>query len=110
MKNASPSITGTPCIPFEYGGLEQIEAEIEEARGKAAAQIIVPKVQVAEKTSRRNRVMMDDLPVVTVIIEPEGLDPDKYVKIDEEHTRMLEMKPGVSLRERYGTAHVCAQG
>ena len=37
---------------------------------------------------------MDDLPVVTVIIEPENLDLDKYVKIGEEHTRTLEMKPG----------------
>lgn len=93
-EKCKPINNGDPMLPFEYGGLEQIEAEIEEARGKAAAQIIVPKVQVAEKTSRRNRVMMDDLPVVTVIIEPEGLDPEKYVKIDEEHTRTLEMKPG----------------
>lgn len=58
------------------------------------AQIAPPMSRVAGKTSRRNRIVMDDLPVITVVIEPEGLDPDKYVKIDEEHTRTLEMKPG----------------
>ena len=80
-------------LPFDYGDLGQIEAEIEAARNKAA-QIITPKPQVAGKTPRRNRIIMDDLPVVTVIIEPENLDLDKYVKIGEEHTRTLEMKPG----------------
>lgn len=81
-------------LPFDYGDLEQIEAEIEDARNKAVAQIAPPMSRVAGKTSRRNRIVMDDLPVITVVIEPEGLDPDKYVKIDEEHTRTLEMKPG----------------
>ena len=94
MSEKCKPIKGDPMLPFEYGDLEQVEAEIEEARNRAAAQITVPKVQIAGKTSRRNRVVMDDLPVVTVVIEPEGLDPDKYVKIDEEHTRTLEMKPG----------------
>ena len=94
MSEKCKPIKGDPMLPLEYGDLEQVEAEIEEARNRAAAQITVPKVQIAGKTSRRNRVVMDDLPVVTVVIEPEGLDPDKYVKIDEEHTRTLEMKPG----------------
>ena len=80
-------------LPFDYGDLGQIEAEIEAARHKAA-QIITPKPQVAGKTPRRNRIIMDDLPVVTVVIEPEDLDLGKYVKIGEEHTRTLEMKPG----------------
>lgn len=77
MSEKCKPIKGDPMLPFEYGDLEQVEAEIEEARNRAAAQITVPKVQIAGKTSRRNRVVMDDLPVVTVVIEPEGLDPDK---------------------------------
>lgn len=45
---------------------------------------------------------MDDLPVVTVVIEPEDLDLGKYVKIGEEHTRTLEMKPGyLYVKTRY---------
>ena len=48
-------------LPFDYGDLGQIEAEIEAARNKAA-QIITPKPQVAGKTPRRNRIIMDDLP------------------------------------------------
>ena len=92
-EKCKPVYNGDPKLPFDYGDLEQIEAEIEAARNKAA-QIITPKPQVAGKTPRRNRIIMDDLPVVTVIIEPENLDLDKYVKIGEEHTRTLEMKPG----------------
>ena len=92
-EKCNPINNGDPMLPFDYGDLGQIEAEIEAARNKAA-QIITPKPQVAGKTPRRNRIIMDDLPVVTVIIEPENLDLDKYVKIGEEHTRTLEMKPG----------------
>lgn len=44
-------------LPFDYGDLGQIEAEIEAARNKAA-QIITPKPQVAGKTPRRNRIIM----------------------------------------------------
>lgn len=36
---------------------------------------------------------MDDLPVVTVVINPENIDLDRYVKIGEGHTRTLEIKP-----------------
>lgn len=80
-------------LPFDNGDLEQIEAKIAEARSKAVAQIVAPKVQVA-KPIRRNRVLMNDLPVATVVINPENIDLDRYVKIGEEHTRTLEMNPG----------------
>lgn len=92
-EKCKPINNGDPMPPFEYGDLGQVEAEIEAARNKAA-QIVAPKPQVACKTPRRNRIIMDDLPVVTVVIEPEDLDPGKYVKIGEEHTGTLEMKPG----------------
>lgn len=38
-----------PKLPFDHGDLEQIEAEIEEARSRAAKLIIVPKSQIAIK-------------------------------------------------------------
>ena len=93
-EKCKPVDNGDPKLPFDYGDLEQIEAEIEEARSRAAEQITVPKSRAANKTPRRNRVVMDNLPVVTVVIEPENVDLSRYVKIGEEHTRTLEMKPG----------------
>ena len=93
-EKCKPVDNGDPKLPFDYGDLEQIEAEIEEARSRAAEQITVPKSQAANKTPRRNRVVMDNLPVITVVIEPENVDLSRYVKIGEEHTRTLEMKPG----------------
>lgn len=93
-EKCKPVDNGDPKLPFDYGDLEQIEAEIEEARSRAAEQITVPKSWAANKTPRRNRVVMNNLPVVTVVIEPENVDLSRYVKIGEEHTRTLEMKPG----------------
>lgn len=93
-EKCKPVYNGDPKLPFDYGDLEQIEAEIEEARSRAAEQITVPKSRAANKTPRRNRVIMNNLPVVTVVIEPENVDLSRYVKIGEEHTRTLEMKPG----------------
>ena len=93
-EKCKPVDNGDPKLPFDYGDLEQIEAEIEEARSRAAEQITVPKSRAANKTPRRNRVAMDNLPVITVVIEPENVDLSRYLKIGEEHTRTLEMKPG----------------
>ena len=93
-EKCNPINNGDPMLPFDYGDLGQIEAEIEDARSRAAEQITVPKSRAANKTPRRNRVVMDNLPVVTVVIEPENVDLSRYVKIGEEHTRTLEMKPG----------------
>ena len=92
-EKCDPINNGNPMLPFDYGDLGQIEVEIEATRNKAA-QIITSKPQVTSKTPHRNRIIMDDLPVVTVVIELEDLDLGKYVKIGEEHTRTLEMKPG----------------
>ena len=64
-EKCKPVDNGDPKLPFDYGDLERIEAEIEEARSRAAEQITVPKSRAANKTPRRNRVVMDNLPVVT---------------------------------------------
>lgn len=66
-EKCKPVDNGDPKLPFDYGDLEQIEAEIEDARSRAAEQITVPKSRAANKTPRRNRVVMDNLPVVTVV-------------------------------------------
>lgn len=70
-----------------------LESICSEAGKEAERQILEPEPEAA-RSMRRNRVVMDDLPVVTVVINPEGIDLDKYVKIGEEHTGTLEMKPG----------------
>ena len=93
-EKCKPVDNGEPRLPFDYGDLEQIEAEIEEAQSRAAEQITVPKSQAVNKMPRCNRVVMDNLPVVTVVIESENVDLSRYVKIVEGHTRTLEMKPG----------------
>ena len=49
MSEKCKPIKGDPMLPFTDGDREQVEAEIEEARNRAAAQITVPKVQIAGK-------------------------------------------------------------
>ena len=105
-EKCKPVDNGDPKLPFDYGDLEQIEAEIEDARSRAAEQITVPKSRAANKTPRRNRVVMNNLPVVTVVIEPENVDLSRYVKIGEEHTRTLEDETRLPLCERHGTSHI----
>ena len=53
-EKCKPVDNGDPKLPFDYGDLERIEAEIEEARSRAAEQITVPKSRAANKTPRRN--------------------------------------------------------
>ena len=60
-----------------------------------------------KKESRRNRELLEGLPVVEVVIEPDRMDWDRYRRIGEEHTRMLEFEPGrlyvkETVRPKYG--------
>ena len=71
---------------------EERLAEIEAAR--AAAEKQIEEQAPARKKERSNRKMLEDLPVVEVVLEPEELDPDKYKRIGEERTRTLEFEPG----------------
>lgn len=67
--------------------------EIMEARDKAVESI--KETADDRKRERKNRKMMEDLPVLErVIIEPEGIDLELYKKIGEEVTRVVEHKPG----------------
>ncbi len=72
-------------------GPGQIE-EIEVAR--AVAEQRIDPVAPARKRGRSNRKILEGLPVIEEIIEPEGVDKTRYKRIGEERTRTLEFKPG----------------
>ena len=73
--------------------LPENAAEIIEARDKAVESI--KETAEEKKRERKNRKMMEDLPVLErVVIEPEGIDLNQYKKIGEEVTRIVEHKPG----------------
>ena len=60
-----------------------------------------------KKESRRNRELLEGLPVVEVVIEPDRVDLDRYRRIGEERTRTLEFEPGrlyvkETVRPKYG--------
>ena len=47
-----------------------------------------------KKESRCNRELLEGLPVVEVIVEPDNVDLNRYRRIGEERTRTLEFEPG----------------
>lgn len=60
-----------------------------------------------KKESRRNRELLEGLPVVEVIVEPDSVDLNRYRRIGEERTRTLEFEPGKlyvkeTVRPKYG--------
>lgn len=60
-----------------------------------------------KKESRRNRELLEGLPVVEVIVEPDNVDLNLYRRIGEERTRTLEFEPGKlyvkeTVRPKYG--------
>ena len=80
--------------------------QISEARDKAVGKITVTKED--RRQERKNRIMMEDLPVLEqVILTPDNLDKNLYKKIGEEVTRVVEHKPGQLyikeiIREKWG--------
>ena len=68
--------------------LEEIEAAREAAREEIDTRSI-------EKTCQRShRKLLENLPVVEEVIEPESIDLNIYKRIGEERTRTLEFEPG----------------
>ena len=60
-----------------------------------------------KKETRRNRELLEGLPVVEVVVEPEQVDLSLYRRIGEERTRTLEFEPGKlyvkeTIRPKYG--------
>ena len=86
--------------PFDPNQLDLFSGQVPEnaLEIKEAHDIAVESVkETAEdrKRERKNRKMMEDLPVLErVVIEPEGVDLNLYKKIGEEVTRVVEHKPG----------------
>lgn len=73
---------------------QRLEA-IEAAREKAETQIIESTQKtVAPKATRANRQLLDKLPVVQVVVEPESVDREHYKQIGSESTRTIEFEPG----------------
>lgn len=86
--------------PFDPNQLDLFSGQVPENASeiKEAHDIAVEAIkETAEdrKRERKNRKMMEDLPVLErVVIEPEGIDLNLYKKIGEEVTRVVEHKPG----------------
>lgn len=68
------------------------EEKVGQARLEAVSQISEPPV--SRKKDRSTRKLLEGLPVVEVVMEPENVDPARYRRIGEERTRTLEFKPG----------------
>jgi len=84
---------------------QQTAQEIEAARQVAVEEIAVSAV--GKKKERRQRKLLDNLPVIEVVIEPQDIDFEKYKRIGEERTRTLEFEPGrlyvkEVIRPKYG--------
>lgn len=86
--------------PFDPNQLDLFSGQVPEKASeiKEAHDIAVEAIkETAEdrKRERKNRKMMEDLPVLErVVIEPDGIDLNLYKKIGEEVTRVVEHKPG----------------
>ena len=75
--------------------LETQQAAVEAAR--EAAEMDIKKMPVKPKSVKSGSLrkdLMKDLPIVKVTLEPQGLDLTKYKCIGEEHSKVLEFKPG----------------
>ena len=76
----------------EFAGLRQ---QAEEKCGEAVGKIENDPVE-ARKQQRRNRKMVEDLPVLeTEVIEPSGVDLSLYRRIGEEVTKIVKHRPGM---------------
>lgn len=71
---------------------EEDNAQVDACYEQASNQIQVNDCKKPAK--RQNRKLLEALPVVEEIIEPEGVDMDLYKRIGEERTRTLEFEPG----------------
>ena len=86
--------------------LPESARQIADARDEAVEKITVTREE--RRQERKNRIMMEDLPVLEqVILTPDNLDRNLYKKIGQEVTRIVEHKPGQLyikeiIREKWG--------
>lgn len=68
----------------------------------AAAETPITKETADKKQIRRNRTMLENLPVLKRdIIDVDGIDLDRYKKIGEEITEVVAFEPGKLYRHQY---------
>ena len=96
-----------PNYPDLFAGmLPENAQQIADARDEAVEKIV--KTKEERRQEKKNRIMMEDLPVLEqVILTPDNLDETLYRKIGQEVTRIVEHKPGQLyikeiIREKWG--------
>ena len=96
-----------PNYPDLFAGmLPENAQQITDARNEAVEKIV--KTKEERRLEKKNRIMMEDLPVLEqVILTPDNLDETLYKKIGQEVTRIVEHKPGQLyikeiIREKWG--------
>ena len=96
-----------PNYPDLFAGmLPENAQQIADARDEAVEKIV--KTKEERRQEKKNRIMMEDLPVLEqVILTPDNLDTNLYKKIGQEVTRIVEHKPGQLyikeiIREKWG--------
>ena len=96
-----------PNYPDLFAGMLPEDAQqIAEAHDEAVEKIT--KTKEERRQEKKNRIMMEDLPVLEqVILTPDNLDMNLYKKIGQEVTRIVEHKPGQLyikeiIREKWG--------
>ena len=88
------------------GMLPENAQQIADAHDEAVEKIV--KAREERRQEKKNRIMMEDLPVLEqVILTPDNLDRNLYKKIGQEVTRVVEHKPGQLyikeiIREKWG--------
>lgn len=70
----------------------QEQAKLDAAHDQAVAAI--RQHESKPKPPKRNRKILEGLPVVEILVEPQGIDLNLYKRIGEERTRTLEFEPG----------------
>lgn len=94
-------------LGLDFGDFNLSLPEEQQAGGSLVEQIEQIPVKPEKKKAVKPRSQaMEGLPVIEVVIEPEGIDRDRYVRIGEQHTRTLEFEPGKlyvkdSIRPKY---------
>ena len=96
-----------PNYPDLFAGmLPENAQQITEAHDESVEKIVKTKEERSQE--KKNRIMMEDLPVLEqVILTPDNLDETLYKKIGQEVTRIVEHKPGQLyikeiIREKWG--------
>lgn len=96
-------------IDFGDGFMEKTTTDTAPAAEEAQMELNALEAGNPAPKQRKNRQPVDDksLPVETVVIEPVGIDMDKYKFMGEEHTRELVIMSGKvfvrdTVRKKYG--------